>query len=115
MTDRISPEKRSKVMSAIKSKDTKPELAAKVYMDKLDMEYHPEGIPGHPDFANREAKVVVFVDGCLVHMCPEHCKVPDDIKWRKKLETNRARDKDVTKLLRSFGWLVVRIWEHDIA
>jgi DNA mismatch endonuclease (patch repair protein) len=71
---------------------------------------------GRPDFVFRTQRVAVFVDGCFWHGCPKHANLPVNNRafWQKKLETNHARDRNVTRTLRAAGWRVVRIWEHDL-
>jgi DNA mismatch endonuclease, patch repair protein len=69
-------------------------------------------VAGRPDFAWPRRKVAVFVDGCFWHGCK--CKrIPKSNAafWKSKIETNRARDRRVTRLLRRKGWKVVRIRE----
>ena len=63
----------------------------------------------------RPTKVAVFVDGCLWHGCPEHCRIPEthDDYWSQKIGGNIARDRDTDARLREAGWLPLRIWEHD--
>lgn len=60
-------------------------------------------------------KVAVFVDGCFWHGCPVHGTWPKTNAefWRKKIETNRARDADTNRRLEALGWTVVRIWAHE--
>jgi DNA mismatch endonuclease (patch repair protein) len=72
---------------------------------------------GKPDFSFRRQKVVVFVDGCFWHGCPKHSNMPfnNRLFWEKKLTANKLRDELVTKTLRQKGWLVLRVWEHDLS
>jgi DNA mismatch endonuclease (patch repair protein) len=58
----------------------------------------------------------VFVDGCFWHGCPEHASWPKANAqwWREKIEGNRARDRDTDRRLRGDGWMVMRIWEHEV-
>lgn len=69
------------------------------------------------DLAFVRAKVVVFVDGCFWHGCPEHASWPKSNAawWRNKIETNIRRDRDTDRRLREIGWSVLRFWEHDQA
>jgi DNA mismatch endonuclease (patch repair protein) len=71
---------------------------------------------GHPDFVFPAYRVVVFVDGCFWHGCPEHYTKPQNNRafWARKFYANRARDRHVNRELRRKGWRVVRIWEHDL-
>jgi DNA mismatch endonuclease (patch repair protein) len=57
------------------------------------------------------------VDGCFWHGCPKHATWPktNAAFWRRKIETNRARDRKVSRLLRAKGWRVIRLWEHELA
>lgn len=72
---------------------------------------------GRPDFAFRNEKVVVFVDGCFWHGCPLHFIAPKSRAgfWREKISGNRRRDRKTSIDLRRRGWLVIRIWEHDLS
>ena len=69
-----------------------------------------------PDFVFRPHKLAVFVDGCFWHGCPLHATQPKTHAdfWRKKIATNRTRDRLVTRTLRARGWRVLRIWEHEL-
>src|SRR5438876_382109 len=72
-------------------------------------------LPGKPDFAFLRTRVAVFVDGCFWHGCS--CKRPSKSNrnfWAEKVETNRARDKRVSRQLRTLGWEVIRLWEHEL-
>jgi len=66
---------------------------------------------------SREARLVVFVDGCFWHACPKHSTTPATNRpfWKKKLAANQFRDRQVNRTLRKNGWRVIRIWEHDLA
>jgi DNA mismatch endonuclease (patch repair protein) len=59
--------------------------------------------------------VVVFVDGCFWHGCPEHATWPKHNSefWRAKIEANRLRDRDTDARLTADGWAVVHVWEHE--
>jgi len=69
-----------------------------------------------PDFAFPDRKVAVFIDGCFWHACPVHSTKPraNAPFWLHKLSANRARDRYVDRSLRSKGWCVIRIWEHEL-
>ena len=70
-----------------------------------------------PDFVFRQGRVALFVDGCFWHACPVHATKPrgNAAFWREKLARNQARDRLVTRMLRTKGWKVIRIWEHELA
>lgn len=120
MPDCFEPEKRSWVMSRIRSKGTSPEKRLGELMKKWFPETliftNSRELPGTPDFALPEHRVAVFVDGCFFHGCPIHYREPKENSayWIKKLRENRRRDKRVNKQLRDEGWIVVRIWEHEL-
>jgi DNA mismatch endonuclease, patch repair protein len=61
------------------------------------------------------AAVAVFIDGCFWHGCPKHGTWPKNNAswWRAKIRANVARDRDTDRRLRSCGWAVVRVWEHE--
>jgi len=61
-------------------------------------------------------RLAVFVDGCCWHGGPLHATQPktNAAFWRKKIATNRTRDRLVTRTLRALGWRVLRIWEHEL-
>jgi DNA mismatch endonuclease (patch repair protein) len=68
-----------------------------------------------PDIVFTRAKVVVFVDGCFWHCCPEHQVIPkaNPDYWVPKLRRNVERDRQVDEVLAADGWVVVRVWEHE--
>jgi DNA mismatch endonuclease (patch repair protein) len=59
--------------------------------------------------------VVIYVDGCFWHSCPEHGTLPKQNRewWSDKLTTNKSRDADTDTRLRADGWTVLRFWEHE--
>ena len=68
------------------------------------------------DFVFPKRRVAVFVDGCFWHGCPKHATKPkhNHAFWRRKLASNKRRDARVVQTLRSTGWRVVRVWEHEL-
>ncbi len=113
--DNLTKEQRSYNMSQIKSRDTKPELKLKDFFESKGFIYQPKEY-GKPDFINYKKRVVVFIDGCFWHKCPECFKLPKTNKgfWNKKINENSRRDKEVTLNYSYSGWNFFRIWEHDI-
>lgn len=119
MADVFTKAKRSEVMSKIRGKGNK---ATEIALAKLFRANGITGwrrhypITGRPDFAFPKQKLAVFVDGCFWHGCPKHSVEPKGNRdfWIKKLAANKARDRRVNRLLRSQGWKVQRIWEHQI-
>jgi DNA mismatch endonuclease, patch repair protein len=119
MVDRLSREKRSKVMSHIRSFGNRTtELRLMQIMKDhgiIGWRRHLP-LPGRPDFAFKAEKVAVFVDGCFWHGCPRCYQAPTSNAsfWAEKLAGNRTRDKRITSELRAVGWGVLRLWEHDL-
>ena len=115
MADNLTAEKRRKVMSSIRSRNTKPEL---FLWDELDHRIYRRfpNIPGRPDMGNAKRKVAIFVDGCFWHGCPICYKPPTTrVKyWSKKLYRNAENDRKVNEMLALKGFKVLRFWEHQI-
>ncbi len=74
------------------------------------------GLRTRADIAFLGPRVLVYVDGCFWHGCPEHLVWPKNNAefWRVKIERNRQRDAAVTNVLTAAGWTVVRVWEHEV-
>ena len=119
MTDWLSPSQRSRNMASIRSKGN---ATTELRLVRLMREAHITGwrrhqdLPGKPDFVFPIARVVVFVDGCFWHGCPQCYRLPGDNRtyWRGKIKANRSRDRRNAGRLRSKGWRVIRIWEHKL-
>ena len=119
MADRITEEKRRRVMQAVKSKDTGPELAVRRIMHKLGYRYrlHKKGLPGRPDLVFARRKKVIFVHGCFWHGHDCRYGRPPESRreyWLPKLERNRERDRENKAELESLGWKVLTVWECQI-
>lgn len=116
MTDTVSPEKRSDVMSRVGSKDTKPELLIRKGLHALGFRYrlHVKDLPGRPDLVFRRYRSVIFVNGCFWHghSCPR-CRMPSSNTeyWNQKIARNKERDALNRRLLLDAGWRVLTIWE----
>lgn len=120
MADVFTQKKRSEVMSRIRGRDNKETeraLAQLLRAAGLSGWRRHQLVFGKPDFIFRTAKLAVFVDGCFWHRCPQHSNMPANNRafWRRKLLANTVRDRLVTRTLRSRGWRVLRIWEHELA
>lgn len=115
--DVLSPEQRSYCMSQIKGKNTKPEVALRKSLWGIGYRYRIRNrLPGKPDLLFSSLRTVVFIDGCFWHKCPDHFVYPKNRAqfWLDKINGNVARDQRNNESLRSEGWQVVRIWEHEI-
>lgn len=116
--DRVSKEVRSKIMSRIKGRDTKPELKLRELVSGAGYRYRKNYRIGNKtvDLAFHGDEVAVMIDGCFWHGCPSCYKEPKSNKayWKKKISANRLRDELTNTQLRQAGWKIVRIWEHEI-
>lgn len=119
MKDKLSKEKRSALMSKIRSSNTKFE---KDFIDelskrtKLKFSTHVKEIRGTPDIVFFKRNLCVFLDSDFWHgwQYPRWKMSLKDDFWRNKIEKNRRRDKLIISYLRRKGWKVVRLWEHLI-
>jgi DNA mismatch endonuclease (patch repair protein) len=107
-------------MSRQRRRDTGPELAVRQRLHALGYRYRVDHRPlpelrARGDLVFTRARVVVFVDGCFWHRCPQHATSPrhNGDWWRAKLDANVARDRATDRQLAEAGWRVVRIWEHE--
>lgn len=120
MTDNLSDADRKKTMRAVKASRTGPErkLAALFAAFRIrGWKRNSRSVLGAPDFAFPEERIAVFVDGCFWHGCP-HCnrKLPVNNRkyWRRKIERNSRLARSYNRRLRTSGWQVIRIWEHEM-
>ena len=117
MADNLTPEQRSYMMSRVRSTDTTPELAVRklVHARGLRFRKHCTWLAGRPDLVFVRSRIVVFVDGDYWHgwrfPAWKHKMTP---YWKQKIENNRRRDQRNFQRLRKDGWLVIRIWEHEV-
>ena len=114
-----------KIMSAVKAKDTRPELKLRKALWKEGLRYkvNYKKLPGKPDIVFTKLKVVVFCDGDFWHghnwAIRGQSSLQEELSgysqyWRDKILRNIERDEENNKVLRAQGWTVLRIWESDI-
>ena len=113
-------EQRSRNMSAIKSKNTKPEIKVRKVLHSMGYRFrlHSKNLPGSPDIVLPKYKTVIFVHGCFWHR-HQNCKYASTPKtrqefWNKKFNENINRDKINQENLSSKGWKIIIIWECEI-
>jgi DNA mismatch endonuclease (patch repair protein) len=115
--DVLTPEQRSRCMSAIRGKHTKPELLVRLVLREMGFRYrlHIGELPGKPDVVLPKQKVAIFVHGCFwhSHRCRYGKVIPaTNIEfWRNKRLGNIKRDRRNFRTLRMAGWNVITIWE----
>jgi DNA mismatch endonuclease, patch repair protein len=119
MTDIMTPEERSAMMSRIRGRDTKPELIVRSLLHRMGYRFrlHDKTLPGKPDVVLSKHRTVVQVHGCFWHRHP-NCKYAYTPKsrvefWQAKFEENTERDRLTTQELRVLGWRVIIIWECE--
>ncbi len=120
MVDVHTPKVRSRNMSAIKEKNTKPELLVRKFCHSQGLRYrlHNKSLPGTPDLVFPKYKCVVFVNGCFWHR-HKNCNYSTQPKsntefWIKKFLENTERDKRNTAALSKLGWKVHVVWECEV-
>ena len=120
-----SPEITHKIMSSIKSNNTKPELMLRKELWSRGLRYriNVKSISGKPDIVFSRARIVVFCDGDFWHghnwAIRGISSLAEELErysefWRDKIQNNVRRDKEYTEQLKSDGWIVLRFWESDI-
>lgn len=107
-------------MSAIKSKNTKPELLVRKFLFSRGFRYrlnYPR-LPGHPDLVLRKYKTVIFINGCFWHGhdgCKYYVLPQTNVEfWKNKIERNRNRDVEERRKLTSMGWHCITVWECQL-
>lgn len=119
MADRISSDRRSRNMAAIRGLNTGPEMTVRRYLHAKGFRYrvHDRKLPGRPDIVLPRYKTVIQIQGCFWHLhgC-SNTVIPKTRTdwWIAKLEGNRARDQVNQKRLEELGWKVVILWECEI-
>lgn len=116
MADVVSPSTRSRMMSGIRARDTKPEMLIRRGLHSRGYRYHLHygKLPGKPDLVFPSRRAVIFVHGCFWH---GHCctlfKWPSTRAewWRAKIQATRERDDAVRERLAELGWRQFRVWE----
>ncbi|MBZ9998527.1 MULTISPECIES: very short patch repair endonuclease [unclassified Mesorhizobium] len=122
MPDPLAPEKRSKIMRAIRAKNTKPERAVRKLLNALGYRFriHPRHLPGKPDIAFTKRKKAIFIHGCFWHQHPDpacrDAQVPSSNTgyWVPKLSRTKERDAENEHALRQEGWDLLILWECEL-
>jgi DNA mismatch endonuclease, patch repair protein len=115
--DALTKESRSRLMSRVRTRDTKPELLLRraLWMAGLrGWRLHPKTVPGRPDLAWIGRRVAVFVDGAFWHGHPDYYWDQSGKFWDEKIARNRARDMQINAELAASGWCVVRLWDFEV-
>ncbi len=117
MVDVLTKAQRSRCMSKIKGKNTKPEMVIRRLVHAMGYRYrlHRKDLPGTPDLVFPKYRKIIFVHGCYWHRhdCP-YGKVRAKTNaefWENKIQSNVARDLRYQAELKALGWEVLLIWE----
>lgn len=118
MTDTRTPEQRKRIMAAVKSRHTGPEVELRKALFGRGLRgwrCNYKRASGRPDIAWPARRIAVFVDGAFWHGHPSRHKPGRSGEyWDRKIEQNVARDRRVNRELRDSGWEVLRIWDFEI-
>jgi DNA mismatch endonuclease (patch repair protein) len=120
MTDNLTPEDRQRTMRAVKGKGTKLErqlFSMLAGMRLSGWRKNASDVAGKPDVVFDNPRVAIFVDGCFWHGCPLcQRKLPQTNQeyWKQKINRNVERAELYNTRLATAGWIVIRIWEHEI-
>jgi len=113
-------QKRSEVMSKIRSKNTKPELIVRsaLFRQGYRFRIHRKDLPGCPDIVFSSRKVAIFIHGCFWHL-HQGCRdgtIPktSTAQWKAKLERNVLRDEEHVLRLEEMNWRVLTVWDCEI-
>jgi DNA mismatch endonuclease (patch repair protein) len=110
-----------RVMQTVRRRDTQPEMALRSALHEAGLRFRKDFKP-EPDLKCKadivfpKKKVCIFVDGCFWNRCRQHFVLPkaNSAWWKEKIQSTVDRDLNQTRLLRSRGWRVHRVWEHEI-
>jgi len=115
--DVLTAEQRHRNMSAIRSRNTRPEILVRHFLWSRGFRYrlNKAGLPGHPDIVLSKYRTCIFVNGCFWHG-HENCRyfrLPATNRdfWQKKIARNVERDAEELRQLASMGWHCITVWE----
>tara|TARA_Y100000815_G_C13350272_1_gene504155 strand:+ start:37321 stop:37794 length:474 start_codon:yes stop_codon:yes gene_type:complete len=112
--------KRSKIMSKIRGKNSKPEVMLRkaLWKENVRFRINTKQLPGKPDISIKKYQLAIFVDGEFWHgyQWPEKKQQLKSNKdfWIPKIERNMQRDREVNHQLQEMDFTVFRFWTHEI-
>ena len=113
-------QQRSRIMRAVKSKDTGPEMTMRRLTHGMGYRYrlHRKELPGNPDLVFGPRRKVIFVHGCFWHghACKRGDRMPKNNHdyWLQKIRRNKERDQEHLKALKARGWHALVVWECEV-
>jgi DNA mismatch endonuclease, patch repair protein len=111
---------RSRAMSKVRSKNTKPEIIFRKALWKCGVRFRVnfKRLPGKPDISNQSKKFVVFIDGEFWHghdWVHRKSSIKSNRKfWIPKIERNMQRDREINLVLTKMGFTVFRFWQKEV-
>lgn len=117
--DHLTKEERSKLMSKIRGKHTKPEMYVRriIWHQGFRYRLHVRKLPGSPDVVITRLKKAIFINGCFWHghSCRSSIPKTNTGFWKEKIERNKRRDVSNIRKLRREGWSCLVIWECELS
>ncbi|MCP3027014.1 very short patch repair endonuclease [Halobacillus sp. A5] len=116
MADNLTKSQRVKNMKAIRSRSKLEDRITKALWRRgLRFRKNQRDLIGKPDISLKQYKIAIFIDSCFFHGCPLHGNMPKTNQdyWKKKLNRNKMRDKEVTNYYIENEWNIMRLWEHE--
>lgn len=120
MADTLTSERRSRNMSRIRGRNTKPELRLRSLLHRAGFRFrlHARELPGRPDIVLPKYRTVIFVHGCFWHRHPgcKNATTPSTRRnfWQKKFDENVRRDARSSAELEGAGWTLLTVWECEL-
>ncbi|MFH1304601.1 MAG: DNA mismatch endonuclease Vsr [Planctomycetota bacterium] len=120
MTDTLTKKQRSKVMSKVRSRDTKPEWILRCGLHRLGFRYRLKNshLPGSPDLTFPKFHAAVFVHGCYWHRhigCKDASTPKSNVDfWERKFAENVERDRRIIREFGNLGWRILVVWECEL-
>ena len=120
MTDVVDIATRSRMMSGIRGRNTRPEMTVRKFLHSQGFRFrlHRKDLPGTPDIVLPKHKTVIFVHGCFWHRhsnCRFATMPQTNIEfWNSKFESNVVRDEKNESALKASGWHVLILWECEL-
>jgi DNA mismatch endonuclease (patch repair protein) len=117
VVDRVDKKTRSRIMSAVGTQDTGPEMVVRRMLHKMGYRYglHDKRLPGCPDIVFSSRRKIIFVHGCFWHR--HNCRygrcLPGTRRrfWQDKFDSNKRRDRRAMRQLRAAGWQTLVVWQ----
>ncbi len=119
MADTFSESERTRIMSAVKSADTKPEIIVRKFLFSKGLRFRKNvpNLPGKPDIVLPKFKTIILIHGCFWHghgVCGKTIPASNREYWTSKISRNIQRDKQNKQALLALGWKVITLWECEI-